>query len=164
MEDQSPKLELKKDVNMEFISAAEWAEYEKTINDFAKDAAQQDIVWHKSIRSINSEGNDFTPLYQDKTIKGLVQYNYFRAWPINADTKTGEVDKESLLVFFHNEVLAEMGLLNANGVFEFKPSLDKFSINGVRYVTKGDSQAAQTGNSSPLLHFIIFLRDYEENV
>lgn len=144
-----------------FLTPTEWLEYEATVNKFQEDAFQQVITWNRCIRALTTDGTDDKPLYKEATLKALVQYNHFRSWPINADTPTGEMDKESILVFFNNKFLSDNNFLNQHGQFKFKPSLDKFIINGVRYKSKGDSQSAQT-LSGPLLHFIILLRDYTE--
>lgn len=144
-----------------YLTPQEWLEYETAINNFQEDAFRQVITWNRCIRALNTDGNDSQPLYKEATLKGLIQYNDFRSWPINADTPTGEVDKESILVFLNNKFLDDNGFLNAHGQFNFKPSLDKFIINGIRYKSKGDSQTAQSF-SSPLLHFMVLLRDYTE--
>jgi hypothetical protein len=146
-----------------FITSEEWAQYASDISSFLKeDSANQVITWLRCVRSLNNKGNDSEPLYQPQELQGLIQYNEFRSWPINADTTTGEVDKESILVFLSNDYLLEHGFLSTKGQFKFKPSLDKFEVNGLRYRSKGDSQTAQTNNQT-LMHFMVLLRDYVES-
>jgi hypothetical protein len=144
------------------ISPEEWAQFNDDINGFMElDSANQVFTWLKCVRSINPKGNDDTPLYKNYELQGLFQYNEFRSWPINADTSTGQIDKESILAFINNDYLQKLGLLTPEGQFNFNPALDKFIVNGVRYKSKGDSQTAQAHNK-PLLHFMVLLRDYVE--
>lgn len=144
------------------ISAEEWAQYNLDVNEFMdKDSGNQVFTWLKNVRGLNRAGNDDKPLFKAIELKGIFQYNEFRSWPINADTTTGQVDKESILVFLNNDYLNGLGFLTPEGQFKFKPALDKFIVNGVRYKSKGDSQTAQADNK-PLLHFLILLRDYVE--
>lgn len=142
-----------------FLTQAEWDQYISDIFSFCEeDAFKQEIIWKKSIGALNSDGSDDGPMYSDKTLLGLIQYNDFRSWPINTDSITGEIDKESMMLLLSNKFLAENGYLNTQGIFKFDPSLDKFLVNGVLYKAKGDSQTAQANNTT-LLHFIILKRD-----
>lgn len=146
-----------------FVTAQEWIDYELAVNSFMKeDAANQVITWFKCVRGLSEKGSDEKPLYKELELQGLIQYNEFRSWPINADTTTGEVDKESILVFLNNDYLRDNNYLSTKGQFKFKPSLDKFEVNGLRYKSKGDSQTAQSHNGT-LMHFMVLLRDYEES-
>lgn len=145
------------------ISPEEWAQYTLDINRFmAEDSANQVFTWFRCVRAIGSNGSDDKPLYKEVELKGLFQYNEFRSWPINADTTTGEVDKESILCYINNDYLSQLGYLNDKGQFKFKPSLDKFEVNGIRYKSKGDSQTAQAYDNT-LMHFMVLLRDYTES-
>jgi len=145
-----------------FLTTEEWLEYEDVINSFSEDTFNQEITWLRCVRSLSVDGSDDNPLYNEVVIKGLIHYNVFRSWPINLNTSTGQVDSESALLLLNNKYLNDNGYLNEHGQFKMRPSLDKFIINGLRYVNKGDSQAAQTYNNNPLIHFIVLLRDYTE--
>lgn len=147
---------------MSFLTPEEWADYELTINDFSQEAFNQDMTWLRCVRALSKDGSDDSPMYTEVNLKCLVQYNFFRSWPINLNTTTGQVDGESAMVLLNNKYLNDNGYLNEHGQFKMRPSLDKFIINGLRYVNKGDSQASQTNSSNPLLHFLILLRDYTE--
>lgn len=145
-----------------FITDSEWAEYEGIINDFHNDAFQNSFIWLKSIRSLDSNGSDDSPLYSRIPLLGLFQDNHFRSWPINSDTLTGQIDKESVLLYINNNYLESI----AGGIYinEFKrwkinPGLDKFIYEGVTYTAKGDSSSAQTKDKT-LLHFVVLARDY----
>lgn len=145
------------------ITDEEWAQYGEDINNFMNvDAGNQEIIWLRNVRSTGRMGDDSKPDYREIPLKGVFQYNEFRSWPINTDTVTGEIDKESVLCFLNNEYLRQQGYLNEHGQFKFKPSVDKFILNGVRYKSKGDSQTAQA-QTNPLLYFMVLTKDYVES-
>lgn len=148
---------------MDFVSDAEWAEYKDIINDFnLNDSNQQPIVWRKLTQELSRYGEDDNVAYTDTTLLGLVQYNYFRSWPTNKVDKSGEIDKESTLVFFNIEYLRGLGYVNADGQFQFDAGKDRFLIDGVRYKPSGNSKAAQASNEA-LLTFIILSVDTPES-
>lgn len=140
-----------------FISTAEWGDFENIINDFANDAWQQLIVWKKCIRATDKLGDDSNPLYKENELRGLVNYNHFRSWPINTQQITGEIDKESILLYLNTKYLADNNYLNANGLLKFNPTLDIFTIDGLEYKASGDSKTSQT-DSKTLVNFIILRR------
>jgi hypothetical protein len=140
-----------------FISDAEWQQYEDDINSFNNDAFQQSITWVKSINIFDTFGRE-KPKTKSVELKGLINYNHFRSWPINKESITGQIDKESMLLYLNHNYLLELGLINENGIFDFKPDLDKFIIDGLEYSAKGNSQTAQTKNKT-LLHFIVLKRE-----
>lgn len=144
---------------MGFISDQEWADYERDINLFHNDAFQQEIIWHRTLLSISQNGEDDNPTNMEPiTLRCLIQYNDFRSWPINKETVGGELDSESMLVFINLAYLGTLGYLNSFGQFEYRPDLDRFEVNGVTYVDKGNSQTAQS-KSNPLLHFLVLKRE-----
>lgn len=143
---------------MALVDDNDWQEYRDMINEFHEDAFQQDIIWKKEVTSRDYNGEDSNIRYESKTLKGLAHYNYFRAWPLNQATEAGEIDKESVLVYFNLKYLEGEGLLNQHGQFEFDPVSDRFEINGVGYKNKGESQAGQV-STDPILTFIILKRE-----
>lgn len=88
----------------------------------------------------------------------LVHHNYFRSWPINDVVPSGEIDKQSMLVYISMKQLSDKGLLSAEGFFEFNSAVDKFIVDGVRYKSMGDDSTAQNIDES-LYCFIIMQRD-----
>lgn len=140
-----------------FISEAEWQQYEDDINSFNDDAMQQPITWVKSISIFDALGRE---KLKTKTVelKGLINYNHFRSWPINKESITGQIDKESMLLYLNHKYLLESGYIGESGTFDFKADLDKFIVDGFEYSAKGNSQTAQTKNKT-LLHFIVLKRE-----
>jgi len=143
---------------MSFLTPEEWVEYETVINDFHDDAFQEDIHWLTLVNKVNPFGEDGDEKVQDVPLKGLISYNYFRSWPMNKGTTTGEIDKESCMMYLNNQYLSDNGYLNANGQFKFNPGLDRFAIRGITYKATGDAQISQA-NGKPLLHFVILKRE-----
>lgn len=143
---------------MAFLSDATWDRYKSIIREFNKeDVGEQPIEWHRYQGNISRYGEDNNDNYEIINLKGLCHYNYFRSWPINKPTVSGEIDKESLLVYFSKEYLNELGYLTVNNNFTFDGGKDYFYIDGVRYKAHGDSQTAQANNET-LLIFIILER------
>lgn len=143
---------------MAFIKQSSWDKYKAIIDEWHEDVFQQEIVWKRNITNLNQYGEDNNVRYEDITLLGLIHYNEFRSWPINMYTDTGELDKQSVMVFFNIEYLKDLGYTNPYGVLQFDHGLDKFVINGVLYKSAGESQVAQAHNH-PLLTFIILQRE-----
>lgn len=144
---------------MAFISNEEWAEYEKTINDFHDDAFQQELKWIRNILPVNIHGEDTESRYLPPvTLRCLIQFNHFRSWPINKESEAGQIDSESMLVFINIAYLKNLGYTDANDNWLYDPGLDRFEVDGVVYVDKGNSKTAQAKDKA-LLHFMVLKRE-----
>lgn len=143
---------------MALLNPEDWQSHIDIVNDFHNDAFQQDVIWQRTIRKLSSHGEDSGPKTENIILKGLLQYNNFRSWPINKDEITGQVDNESNLLYLNLQYLKDNNYLNSDGQFIFDPGMDKFIINGVKYSPKGDSQAAQASDTV-LFHFIVLKRE-----
>lgn len=143
---------------MAHMKPSQWAKYESVMNEWQEDAFQQPIVWKRLINAISPHGEDDNETFDTLEVLGLIQYNNFRAWPITQATDTGEIDKESCMVFLNIKYLRDLGYTNQNDQFEFDPAMDRFLINGVTYKAMGDSQVSQAHNK-PLFLFIILKRE-----
>lgn len=142
-----------------FIDDTEWAEYEDDINDFHNDAFQQSLIWHRTLLRLDVNGNDSNPTTKVPiTLKCLIQYNHFRSWPISKESIPGQIDAESVLVFINVEYLKREGFTNIHNQFKYDPGLDRFEIDGIMYVDKGNSKTAQTKDKT-LLHFLVLKRE-----
>jgi hypothetical protein len=146
---------------MNFISDQEWADYEDNLNGFHNDAFQQEVKWLSLITVFNKDGKEVNR-YEERIIMGLVHYNHFRSWPINNQTTTGQLDKQSCMLYLNNKYLSDNGYTDSENNFNFDPGNDVFIIDGVRHRPKGDSGTAQS-KSKNLLHFIILQREELEN-
>jgi hypothetical protein len=145
---------------MSFLTSADWALYTNTINQASDTFNKELITWHSLTKRINRMGEDnpTSQTFTNITLEVLVQYNVFRTWPINKETKTGDLDKESILVIVNKQYLSDLGYLNNAGYFEFRPDEDRFSLHGKTYRCAGDTPASQT-NTDPLLFYIIMERE-----
>ena len=140
------------------MTQAQWDAYENILNEWQEDAFQQIITWRKSVVILSKHGEDNNERFEDKELRGLIQYNYFRAWPINQPSDSGELDKESCLLYLNIKHLRDNGYTNNFNQFKFDPAMDRFVINGVTYKAFGDSQVAQSHNK-PLFVYIILKRE-----
>lgn len=140
------------------MTQADWDEYIKVVNEWQEDAFQQPVTWKRVVvnRGIHGEGDNIRT--ENIVIRGLVQYNYFRSWPITKTSDAGETDKQSMLLFLNVKYLKENGWANDAGQLLFDPGLDRFIINGVTYKSSGESQAAQAHNQ-PLFFYTVLKRE-----
>lgn len=143
---------------MAFISDEEWADFRQGINDFHNDVFQQEIIWKKQIVTKDYHGEDSNQRFVNVPLKGLMKYNDFRSWPLTETTDSGEIDKQSIMVYFNIKYLRDNGYTNTEGNFIFDPAMDRFIVNGVKYKAMGDSQSAQA-KDQPLLIFIVLKRE-----
>ena len=144
---------------MAFLTAADWQDYEDCINEFSmEDSHVQDVIWQRLATNLSRWGEDDNVVRTNQLINGLAQYNYFKSWPTNQTTVSGEIDKESLLLWLNIKYLTDNGWMTANGQFNFRPGEDRFVIRGEVYKALGDSQAAQA-KDKPLEIFIVLKKE-----
>ena len=98
---------------MAHMTQEQWDDYINIINEWQEDAFQQDITWLKTATVISKNGEDNNHRFKEINLKGLIQYNQFRAWPITQTTDSGETDKESILVYFNIKYLKDLEKENA---------------------------------------------------
>lgn len=147
----------------DFISKKSWDRYKDIVNRFVdNDAGKQVMIWRRRLKWPLLNGEDVRPQYEDVTLDILGQYNFFRTWPVNVPSPSGEKDKISFAVYFTKNQLREVeDALDENDYWQFDEVLDRFIINGHTYVAKGDTQAAQA-YEDPLLFQVILER--EDNI
>jgi len=144
---------------MSHMNQSDWDEYMDVLNEWQKDAFQQPLTWkrHRDIIDPNGEAPIRSPEIIE--LKGLIQSNYFKSWPVTDTNSTGEIDKQSILVYFNIDYLIENGWADSNDYqFKFDPGYDKFIVNGLEYKPMGEAQAAQA-NNRPIFLFIILKRE-----
>ena len=143
---------------MKLMKQTDWDKYIQTMNDWQEDAFQQKLVWKRFITYQNKHGEDNKPLFEDVELKGLLHYNYFRAWSVTQSTTTGEIDKESCLLYFNKKYLKEQGYIKNDNTFDFDPAMDRFILDGITYKSTGESQAGQAHDST-LFYFLVLKRE-----
>lgn len=140
---------------MGWLTQAQWDRYTEVLDGFHDDAFQQDITLRRYVTINDQHGEDTNLRERDTILKGLVQYNYFRSWPMNKISDSGEVDKESILLFLNVTYLNSINMATANGQLKFEPALDRFFIDGLQYKSSGDSQAAQAQGKTLFVYIIL---------
>lgn len=141
-----------------YIKNSQWDKYREIINNFHEDAFRQEVTWERTLTNRDVHGEDRNIRRENIILEGLVQYNYFRSWPINKTEIAGEVDKENVLIYFNINYLKKMGYTDDKGNFLFNRGYDRFIIDGVEYKPFGDSHAAQAKGET-LFIFIILKRE-----
>ncbi len=143
---------------MGHLTDQDWQDYYDAINEWQDDVFQQDIVWKRNYVNNSKTGEDNNIRFMDITLKGLIQYNYFRSWPVNQTEDSGEIDKNSIVIYLNIDYLDKLGYINSNKQFTFNPGLDRFLINGLVYTTDGESHVAQA-HHKPLFIFMVLKRE-----
>lgn len=141
------------------ISNKVWERYNKIISDFMDmDVGVQPILWKKFVNHPLSWGEDGGGSYIEVQLKGLIEYNAFRVWPMNRGTTSGEVDGQSLAILVSKTTLQEAGYINSEGYWDFDGPRDLFIISGIPYKASGDTEVCQAKDSS-LLFLVILKRE-----
>lgn len=140
------------------LSQAQWQEYIDVLNQFHESAADEIIVWNRKFVERDLHGEDSNIRLDNVNLKCLVLYNYFRSWPITQGTDSGDIDKQSILVYFNLDYLDSLNLLNSSKQFMFDPGYDRFTLRGIIYKPMGDSHVAQAG-TRPTSVFIVLKKE-----
>lgn len=141
------------------LSDSAWARYSKIISDFMDvDVGLQPILWKRFVDHPLAWGEDVGDTYVDIELKGLIEYNAFRVWPMSRGTISGEMDGQSLAILISKAVLQEGGYLNEGGYWEFDGPRDLFIINGNPYKASGDTEVCQA-KDTPLMFLVILKRE-----
>lgn len=144
------------------ISDTVWSRYGSIITEFIdNDAGKQTIIWKRAITQPQLFGEDNKgKFYPDLEIDVLLAYNFFRAWPINKATTSGELDNQNCVIWVSLERLKKLEMLNEEGYPLIDYALDRFVIKGKVYKSSGDTEVAQAKDKSLL--FTIILKREEE--
>ena len=82
-----------------------------------------------------------------------------RTWPIDQPSIAGEVDRQSIQLFFNKEILNDLGYLSVYGNLAYNPDYDRFRLDGILYRPSGDTAAAQNMLSD--IFFLLILQREE---
>lgn len=146
-----------------YLSDIEWGKYAQHIYSFLETTAGlQEVTWLKTVNPINSYGEDQGAKHIDLILTGLIAYNYFRSWPLNQPSRTGEVDKENCVLLLSKDYLEKAGYLDDNGYFIFDSANDRFILEGKLYKASGDTGMSQA-KDKPLVLMIILQREENSN-
>jgi hypothetical protein len=129
------------------VTATQWDMYKNLMRDAHETFAQKPIVWKRSRGGLDRYGEDnASERFTNINLKGLLQYNAFRTWPINRTSEQGEQDKENVMLILNKQYLQELGYINANGNFAFDPAADRFVFDGRVHKALGDTDTSQDDN------------------
>jgi hypothetical protein len=139
------------------ISQQEWAEFESALSEFNDEVGKQALTWKRVTIDLDRFGEDSSPTHEEVTLEALVSYNAFRVWPMGVETDPGMVDNQYCYLLLNNKYLSDNGWLTAQNNFDFNPTEDLFIINGIEYISKGDTPISQDINK-PLYTIIVLER------
>lgn len=141
-----------------YINDSVWDKYKSIINNAHYDFNQATIVWKKHNEILNRFNDDSVkPTFTDIPLKGLIQYNMFRTWPMTQETDSGALDAESITVYFNNQYLSDLGYITEEGNFGFDPGKDYFTYKGQFYRSSGETPVSQAKDTD-LFTFLILKR------
>jgi hypothetical protein len=137
------------------VSDRDWDAYRSLMMDAHDTFHQKDIVWKRATTDISIWGEDPTTPYVDVHIKGLLNDNYRRSWPITQATDAGKLDRESTQLLLNKDYLRNNGWLNNDGYFDFKRDEDLFVIDGITYRPSGDTPTGQAHDDEVMFAIIL---------
>jgi hypothetical protein len=142
---------------MDLVGQAGWDLFRQVIRNAHDTFNQQDITWMRAEPSLDYHGEDNIPPFTPITLKVLAFYNSFRTWPTNQPTTTGELDRQTVVIYLNKDYLRENDWLNNNDNFNFQPDKDYFILDGIIYKATGETDISQA-HGDPLLTQVILSR------
>lgn len=144
---------------MSLINAITWDKYKDIINQAHDTFNQHTIVWKRSLGGLDRNGEDnLSERFENIELKGLIDYNYIRKWPITNVTTTGELDRQTMVLILNIKYLSDNGWLNVNNNFNFNFTSDRFIDQGITYKAFGDTPLSQAYDN-PLHIMLVLQRD-----
>jgi len=134
-----------------------WKTYDEVLEKFSTENFKETLIWEKKISGISRYGEGSPIRRQSYEVNCLVDWNFYRRWPINKPDNDGLQDEQHCSVYIHRSELQRLGLLTPEGNPDLDPGLDLFKIDGVKYVSAGDTTVAQS-LSSPQFCLLILRR------
>jgi len=143
---------------MPTITAAQWSAFKSAIDLAAGLFNKDTIIWRRLVMGLDYNGEDgLTNQFTNINLDCLISYNYFRVWPVIAETMGGQFDKNSIVCLLNKHYMDGLGYTNAQGQFDFKTGEDIFVLRGIEYRCGGYSHVSQA-NDEPLLFMLILKR------
>lgn len=146
---------------MDYVGKKNWKLY-STILRNAKDTFSKKVIqfihYPRVVERFREDPTNATPTIV--SVEVLLNYNYMRTWPITQTSASGEIDKQSVQIFFNKVYLREQGLLTLNNNLDYDPSMDRFMIDGIIYKAVGDTPASQAPDDD--IHYLVIVKR-EEN-
>ncbi len=137
---------------MELLTSAQWNTFREAINNASDTFNKKLITWHKFTRRVARYGEDESSNFTLITLRALIANNFYKTWPDESREPTGEKDDTSLVMILNKEYLRGLGYLNSNNYFIINPGMDYFTIDGIEYETKGDTNTSQAESDDLLVY------------
>lgn len=145
------------------LTPAEWQDYANVINEFMQnDSAKKPIVWRRFLYNLDRYREDSKDKNtQDIILDVLLNYNYFRTWPITFTTESGELDRQSIQILINKDYLKTLGYLTPSNNFDFNPDKDLFIIDGKPHRAMGDTSVSQASSLDLIISIIVKREELE---
>lgn len=141
------------------ISTAQKNLVESVINAMGDTFAQDELIYRTFGGLDRFQEDAIGSQRNDRILKGLFSYNYFRQWSIDVQTISGLVDKGTQAVIFTMKYLTDENLVTPEGNFKFKnKGQDQIIHAGYIYNIVGNTILSQLIDK-PLLCMLILQRD-----
>jgi len=126
------------------INGVEWAAFKQSQANIWDTFGLRTMTWVRRTKNVGrfNEG-DFTSTTE--TLRFIAHHNILRTWPIDYNTESGELDRQTVQVYIFKQYLADLGFIDGNGKFIYNRDIDRFIIDGETYEPEGDTPAAQAG-------------------
>ena len=142
-------------------TAEDFARFKQEQDNFMGQVAKKTITWQRRKYSHDNYGEDtdIAANYDTIELEVLIQYNYFRTWPVSVPTTTGEEDRQNCMVLLNVQYLTDLGYWGDNNQMVFSPGLDRFIIDGITHKVAGDTHFSQ--NETADLHIALIMKREE---
>lgn len=137
---------------MELLTSAQWNTFRDVIDNASDTFNKKLITWHKFNRRVARYGEDSSSNYTLVTLKALISNNFYKSWPDENRHQSGENDDTSVVLILNKNYLRGLGYLNSDNYFEINPGRDYFTIDGIEYETKGDTNTSQAESDDLLVY------------
>lgn len=136
-----------------YLSNELWDQYKDILNEFSLSTHTEDIEYYQLSPSQDRFGEGSGNTYSKTDLKFSPYFNFFRTWPINTETATGDIDKQNMVAIFNIKALSTLGLL-INGRFKINSGDDFFIYRGEYYEIGGETPDA-VANGDILNEYLI---------
>lgn len=150
------------------VSDATWAKYAGIIDGVHDDFNQDIVLWKRSLvgRSdtepvprFNEQEQNTETDYEFIQLLVLLDFNYFRKWPLTKETETGELDNQNMAMIINRKYLSDLGYITSDGYFDFQPDKDYFIHRGIKYKAEGDTLVSQAHDNPLLLQVVLHRKE-----
>lgn len=140
---------------MQALTPGDWADFKAEIANAQDSWFDKPIKWLRKTSFLDRFGEDGPTKFAQIDLTCLINYNYFRSWPITNNTETGDQDRQSFQIIFTKEYLRNLNYLNVSGYFDFDPAYDRFVLDGFLCKADGDTPASQADGDDILFTLIL---------